>query len=856
MGGLPPQPPPQPPPLPADMPPAVFPQGPSMDALQNNQFAWSNPAPPFSPQIPDPATYPPVFDAASQPPTPFDAAPQVPGWQPADAPGVDPTWQVPPTFDPASPGPSWQPAEPPVIDIGSFVPAFDPSTQDPGGQPAEPPGADTNWQPAEPPGADTNWQPAEPPGSDPNWQPAEPPEFDTNWQPAEPPEFDTNWQPAEPPGYEALPFSTAPDPTYSREDAAMSSGVLGASTFATPASDAQDLSNSAAQALSPEPIFDKLVPGETRWLDNGNEQPSLPGLDRVPDARLAQDPDNPDKWYVVITDPNPPDAHLYDHGKDLGTADMGKAESSREIVIATIETPGGAPSAGMLVGVDGHLAIVVSVPDGGHIEEGTTPENSVINIYGLTAPHEGGGAAPPGSPDATSLRSGSTDGAPLPAALVDPSEAASRHPDAAADRREAAALPDDQRSGAVWTPSIPSADGGVPDLSPRVPFFGAPVGKRGAGERPRPAAEMFDRGERRNAQPDGAVRASAKAKNPETPESALLTRPPTGHPDPDGVVRTPGATSVTVVQTPEGVRVLRNAETTLESDPAFRSFAREAQAGTTPGDYDGLRQKTNESIKGVLKDKTSTHPIKKLLEEGTDGRLWWRDGTAYAGEPLEYAHTLSQQSIKNIWANPGATTALENLEPMGGVYHRRIYGHLWEQLTKHLSLSPPEAQAAARRIAEEMSIARASEARLRAGRRVRSGGFVSIGGLVFIAVAIGSAVMIFETSRSGSEAVAEIGRQAAGLAVEAIVLRLLGVGAGAAFAIGMVGFAYSDDPVLNRQHTVEEAQLEAAKGFMDKNLPAFVEHRWYWSDSYDATILTQVRELLFDTPPTRLEPVQ
>lgn len=340
-----------------------------------------------------------------------------------------------------------------------------------------------------------------------------------------------------------------------------------------------------------------------------------------------------------------------------------------------------------------------------------------------------------------------------------------------------------------------------------------------------------------------------RAKEPADPPSWSGT----GKPDPDGVNRTPGRTSRTLIQTPNGPRILRNAETTLATDPSFRDIALEVRNRMGTDHYTNYRANLNQAIKKILAG-SADHPLKRILEVKGD-TIYWKAGTSFAGQPLEYAHTVAQQSIKNIGADEALATAPQNLEPVGGVFHRTEYGHLWETLTNYLRNTPAAARAT-KAGTREWAISPVPP-----GRRGQAG-FITIGGMMFLAVTAGTAIVIIRSSQSRSEAVAELATVGVGLALNQIIVKALGGGAG--FAVGVVIGMYSDDPILNRQHAIEEAQREAVEKFIDKfiakDLPEAatnIHHRfWFDERRYDPAVVEQVHQLLFDIPPTQPQPIQ
>ncbi len=309
--------------------------------------------------------------------------------------------------------------------------------------------------------------------------------------------------------------------------------------------------------------------------------------------------------------------------------------------------------------------------------------------------------------------------------------------------------------------------------------------------------------------------------------------------DPDGVVREPGTTSATILRTKEGARIIPNPETTLASDPAFKQAAEEVRAAMRSTSYESFRASLNQRIKEILAGAEDS-PLKKLLEVKGD-KLFWKSGTAYAGQELNYAHTIAQKSIANLGADEGAAVALENLEPVGRDYHLRILGHADEAATKYMTLATDEARVATKAAADEIAAVRIPRA------RGGQAGFATVGGMIMATIAIGTAIYVVSQAKDKPQAVARLG---ADFAISGLVYKLAGggvVGVIASMTFGM----YSDNAELNRQHAEEEQKVEIAKDFIRKNIPEAYEDHWY-GDRFDPQVLHDVQQLLFETKPTVL----
>jgi RHS repeat-associated protein len=308
--------------------------------------------------------------------------------------------------------------------------------------------------------------------------------------------------------------------------------------------------------------------------------------------------------------------------------------------------------------------------------------------------------------------------------------------------------------------------------------------------------------------------------------------------DPDGVVRVPGTTNQSLFHTKEGsIKILPAPETTLDVDPAFKAVAEEVRAGMRSNSYESFRSTLNGRIKKIL-NSTAEHPLKKILEI-RDDKLIWKAGTAFENQELNYAHTIAQQSIKNLGAAEEAAVSLENLSPVGSDFHLKVYGHPEEIATNYMQAATEEAQAATKAAADELATVRLTRAR--PGQR----GFVSIGGLIFALIAIGPAIYAVSQAPNKTDAIVQI---SANLAVSSLVFKLAG-GGGVGFVVSSVIGMHSDNAALNRQYEEEEAKDNIAKDFIRKRIPAGVETHWY-GDKFNPLILNQVKELLFETKPT------
>lgn len=240
------------------------------------------------------------------------------------------------------------------------------------------------------------------------------------------------------------------------------------------------------------------------------------------------------------------------------------------------------------------------------------------------------------------------------------------------------------------------------------------------------------------------------------------------------------------------------------------------------------------------------HPLRKILEKRGD-QLFWKEGTAFAGQELNYAHTLPQASVRNIGAPEALASAPEKLEPVGRRLHLSEYGHKADLVTNHLRNATEEVRAAAKAGTKDLAVSRIPKAR--AGQA----GCIEIKGLAFLAILSATGVVILRSSADRTEAVAELVKFGADLALQSIIVRALGGGAG--FAVSVVLGMHSDDSHLNRQHAIETAQYDAVHKFIDQYLPqtVTVDKGVIWdSRRYDPLVVEQVHDLMFAVPPTRL----
>ncbi len=774
----------------------------------------------------------------------------------------------------------------------------------------QPPG---DYQPPDPPGA---YVAPDPPGfapDPPDYVAPDPPEMGDYWAPDPPGFADTRASDlrgfvdylapdppgfadyvAEPPGFGDRPIQDPrqPDDYLAAASPAPNDGPV--LDFAIPA----DLVDDIGQAQNPQSTnaaetdhpgrdsttnaspssgdaFDKMKAGEVTWLDDSADSGDFAGMQEPPTKpTLVPDPDSPNSWLLQIEDPNPPDRHLYDHGRDLGADGMGKVTERETITLARIETPDGSPPAvGVMRGVDDRMAIVVNLPPGGCLAETTAPLNNVINIYGFAnfpgdataagATPGADGPPPPTPPPAASP----PPAAPPPGATPPPPQQPwpQEEPEPAPDPAPAAATPG-PAPGLVPPGPQPFVPPGFESPAPPThppagapPQPGPPPDRGHASDDPHPDRRLWlDQGGSK--QPAGRPH-PAKAKEPEGGEQRRWSG--TGRPDPDGVNRTPGRTSRVVIHTPEGIRVLRNAEYSLDTDPAFRDVARKVRDRMRTDSYDSFRKHLNREIKTILRGGPD-HALKKIVEVRSDGSLVWKAGTAFAGQELHYAHTVSQQSTKNIGGHRALNVALRNLDPVGADFHLKEYGHVWERLTNHLKGTPIGGAATAAGT-NEWAISKVPPG------RPGQAGFVTIANLVFLSVLTATGVVIVKSSESRSEAIAQLSEVGVGLAVQEIIVGNLDAGiAGVGFAVGVAMGMRSDDKETSERRAIEEARHEAVDKFIDTYLPETVRftpnavipqglaHAVGISPNnrhYDITVQNQVYDLLFAVPPTRPQPL-
>ncbi|GIF96961.1 hypothetical protein [Catellatospora citrea] len=697
----------------------------------------------------------------------------------------------------------------------------------------------------------------------------DPPGFDGAYVPPDPPDGDFA---AHPPG--SAPDYVAPDPPQATEPQAPyeptpaepGGTAHGGVSFGIPA----DLADTAtaAPAAQPQTAGDPLAamePGKVTWLDRSyDDDHGYSGFHTMPNVQLVPDPSTPGQWLVQVEDPNPPERHLMDHGRDLGTHGMGVVDERQWLTVAVVDSPGGgAPAVGLLRGVDGNLTVVVNTPPGGSLTETTTAINNHLDIYGFAGrPADPQSApAPPAAPPEPPQHT------PPPA----PPQPTPGQPEPHQPEPVAPHPPQDlpPPGGAVPPPhgATPSPTPDThPGTGPQIPPGSVPTAGPAATPPPGPVAPQDSPahhvppnpphipghpGEHDHAgldwntkQPSATTPHRRKAKDVDDLPTGTGSGPHGA--DPDGVHRTPGRTSRTVIQTSKGTVILKNAETTLATDPAFRDVAHQVRARMRTDAYGNYKDNLNAAIKKILDDRTIDHPLKKILERRGD-QLFWKEGTAFAGQELNYAHTLSQASIRNIGAPEALASAPENLEPVGRRFHLTEYGHKADLVTNHLKTATEEARAATKAGTKDLAVSRIPKGR--AGQA----GFIDIKGLAFLAILSATGVVILRSSANRTEAVAELVKVGADLALQSIVVRALGSGAG--FAVSVVLGMHSDDPHLNRQHAIETAQYDAAHKFIDQYLPqtVTVDKGVVWdSRHYDPVVVEQVHDLMFAVPPTRL----
>src|SRR6202034_1840823 len=99
--------------------------------------------------------------------------------------------------------------------------------------------------------------------------------------------------------------------------------------------------------------------------------------------------------------------------------------------------------------------------------------------------------------------------------------------------------------------------------------------------------------------------------------------------DPDGVMRKPGRTAYSLINTPDGPKLLPEPATTVATDPSFSQVYTGALARTTTTEYGSFRTILNQDIKTIL-DSPGNHPLKLILEP-RGNTLYWKPGTFFGG---------------------------------------------------------------------------------------------------------------------------------------------------------------------------------------------------------------------------------
>jgi RHS repeat-associated protein len=314
----------------------------------------------------------------------------------------------------------------------------------------------------------------------------------------------------------------------------------------------------------------------------------------------------------------------------------------------------------------------------------------------------------------------------------------------------------------------------------------------------------------------------------------------TGGADPDGVVRTPGTTGASLFHKGKEVQFLPAPETTLDTDPAFSAVAKEVRAGMRTDSYQNFRTNLNQRIKAILKGPEE-HALQKILEVREDA-LYWKAGTAFAGQELNYAHTVAQESIKNLGADEASASALKNLSPVGKEFHLKTYGHPEEIVTAYMKNASQEASTATKAGLDEL----ATTSRL-ARAKPGQAGYVTIAGLMLTLVIMGATVYAIGQAQDKPAAIKQI---ASDMAVTGLIAKLAG-GGGVGFVVSSVFFMHSDNMEMNRLHEEDQAKEKIAKDFIRARIPSAVQEHW-WGDVPDPTIVSQVKEFLFNTKPTIL----
>jgi V8-like Glu-specific endopeptidase len=193
----------------------------------------------------------------------------------------------------------------------------------------------------------------------------------------------------------------------------------------------------------------------------------------------------------------------------------------------------------------------------------------------------------------------------------------------------------------------------------------------------------------------------------------------------------------------------------------------------TDGDAAELDSENQDNSKG-----NSGGPLWAVWSNGPHvvGVTSGKAGTAYAGQELNYAHTLAQQSLRNLGANAGAAVSLENLAPVGKASHlgsedvapeMRI-GHVEETVTDYMKKATPEAAAATKQAANELS-GSIRVLRNRGGQR----GFATVGGLLFTMVVVGTSVYAISQADNKIGKVVELGTS---FVINGMIYKLAGGG--------------------------------------------------------------------------------
>lgn len=131
-----------------------------------------------------------------------------------------------------------------------------------------------------------------------------------------------------------------------------------------------------------------------------------------------------------------------------------------------------------------------------------------------------------------------------------------------------------------------------------------------------------------------------------------------------------GTTGVTLFNKPGGVvAVTADPATTLATDPVLGDLAREAQASTTPGNYEEFSRALNDSIRERIK---SPNPgaVGEAFEIGADNSIYFKSGP-FSGQRLRYAHIIERSTTVNVGARPELMTDLWNLQAVGEKFHLR-----------------------------------------------------------------------------------------------------------------------------------------------------------------------------------------